>query len=248
MTHPQAAESMDIREKGAALKDGSPQTSERRLYFQLLVFTGCQDLKLIEKAVSSSGFEAVLYEDLHDPKGFGLLLMHENPDFFVHQARDFLKGGVFQGLHYQRDLTMFGRSYSLGRELDLEDWLLKKPRRTALNPDWPWAIWYPLRRKPEFELLSKEEQGKILYEHAKIGMAYGRADLAHDIRLACYGLDRDDNEFVIGLIGRELFPLSHVVEEMRKTQQTARYISSLGPFFTGRVRWQSAAPASAAAH
>jgi len=248
MTHPQASESMDIREKGAAAKDGSPQVSSRRMYFQLCVFTGCADLKPVEAALKASGFEAVLYEDLHDPKGFGILLMNENPDFFVREARAFFGGGIFHGFVYQRDLTMFGRSYSLGRELDLEDWLLNKPRRTALNPEWPWAIWYPLRRKPEFELLPKEEQGKILYEHARIGMAYGRADLAHDVRLACYGLDRDDNEFVIGLIGRELFPLSHVVEEMRKTQQTARYIASLGPFFTGRVRWQSAAPSSAPAH
>ncbi len=239
-----SAEAPDVREKGAPGKDGTPQTSDKRLYFQLSVFTGCLDLDAVEKAVKASGFEAVLYEDFHDARGFALLLMHENPDFFVREARAFLQKQPFSSLTYLRDMTMAGRSYSLGRELDLEDWLLQKPRRTALNPAWPWAIWYPLRRKPEFELLSKEEQGKILYEHAKIGMSYGRADLAHDIRLACYGIDRDDNEFLIGLIGRELFPLSHVVEEMRKTQQTARYIESLGPFFTGRVRWQSPAPLS----
>lgn len=237
---------MDLREKGAPLKDGSPQVSSRRLYFQLCVFTGCPDLAPVQKALQKTGFEAVLYEDLHDPRGFAVLLMNEDPDFFVRQARAFLAGKEFRHLTYQRDLTMFGRTYSLGRELDLEDWLLSKPRRNVLNPAWPWAIWYPLRRKPEFELLPKEEQGKILYEHAKIGMAYGRADAAHDVRLASYGLDRDDNEFVIGLIGKELFPLSHVVEEMRKTQQTARYIESLGPFFTGRVRWQSPAPSAPA--
>ena len=134
---------------------------------------------------------------------------------------------------------MLGRTYSTGREADLEDWLLEKPRRNALNPQWPWAIWYPLRRKPEFELLPKEEQGKILYEHAKIGIAFGQADYAHDIRLACHGLDKNDNEFVLGLIGRDLYPLSKVVQEMRRTQQTAKYMQSLGPFFVGKVFWQS---------
>ena len=65
-------------------------------------------------------------------------------------------------------------------------------------------------------------------------MAFGSADLAHDVRLACHGLDRDDNDFVIGLIGKELFPLSAVVQAMRRTQQTSLYLDRLGPFFVGR--------------
>lgn len=134
---------------------------------------------------------------------------------------------------------MLGRSYAAGREADLEDWLLWKPRRNALNPKFPWAMWYPLRRKPEFELLPKEDQGKILMEHARIGMSYGQAGFTHDIRLACYGLDQKDNEFVLGLVSAELHPLSRLVQDMRKTQQTARYIESLGPFFVGKVLWQS---------
>ena len=66
-------------------------------------------------------------------------------------------------------------------------------------------------------------------------------DFAHDIRLACHGLDRDDNDFVIGLIGKDLFPLSAVVQSMRKTQQTSLYLDRLGPFFVGRAVWQPAA-------
>ncbi len=77
-----------------------------------------------------------------------------------------------------------------------------------LNPDWRWAIWYPLRRSGRFAQLTAEEQRTILAEHGAIGKAFGAADYAHDVRLACHGLDRDDNDFVIGLIGKELFPLS----------------------------------------
>jgi hypothetical protein len=29
------------------------------------------------------------------------------------------------------------------------------------------------------------------------------------------------------------------VQEMRKTEQTAQYLDSLGPFFIGRTAWQS---------
>ena len=40
-------------------------------------------------------------------------------------------------------------------------------------------------------------------------------------------------------IGKELFPLSHIVQSMRKTQQTSLYLEHLGPFFVGRAVWQS---------
>ena len=78
--------------------------------------------------------------------------------------------------------------------------------------------------------------------HAVLGHAYGDTDLAHDIRLACHGLDPHDNDFVIGLVGRDLHPLSHLVQTMRKTVQTSQYIQTLGPFFVGHALWQSPLP------
>jgi chlorite dismutase len=70
-------------------------------------------------------------------------------------------------------------------------------------------------------------------------MEFGRAGYATDIRLACHGLDKNDNDFVIALLGRELYPLSACVQAMRKTKQTAHYLESLGPFFIGKAIWQS---------
>jgi len=134
---------------------------------------------------------------------------------------------------------MVGRTYAGGYETDLENWLLRRPRLTTRNPEWPWAIWYPLRRSGAFAQLPPQEQGAILREHAMIGRAYGEADLGHDVRLACYGLDVHDNDFVIGLIGKDLYPLSHIVQAMRKTRQTSEFIQSMGPFFVGYVLWQS---------
>ena len=57
--------------------------------------------------------------------------------------------------------------------------------------------------------------------------------------IACHGLDVHDNDFLIGLVGKELQPLSHIVQAMRKTAQTSEYMASLGPFFVGHVIWQS---------
>ena len=48
-----------------------------------------------------------------------------------------------------------------------------------------------------------------------------------------------DNDFVIGLVGRQLHPLSHLVQAMRKTTQTSQYLQTLGPFFVGHALWQS---------
>ncbi len=233
-----APEPIDIQERGA-LKNGEPQVTNRRLYFQLQVFTQCFQPQKLVKTLEASKLETVLYLDANDPRGVGLLFMTEDPSDFTGAVRDLLSQEPFVSLVPKPELTMMGRTYSAGREPDLEDWLLYKPRRNALNPEWPWAVWYPLHRKPEFELLTKEEQGKILYEHAKIGIAYGIADYAHDIRLVCYGLDKNDNEFVLGLVGKDLYPLSRVVQDMRKTQQTAKYMQSLGPFFIGKAVWQS---------
>ena len=134
---------------------------------------------------------------------------------------------------------MIGRTYSSGREPNLEEWLLNKPLQNVLNPDFPWAIWYPLRRKPEFYRLEHRERGRILGEHARLGRSLRPlADYASDIRLACFGLDTNDNEFVIGLVGPELYPLSRLIQDMRQTEQTTKYIESLGPFFVGKVHKQ----------
>jgi chlorite dismutase len=145
----------------------------------------------------------------------------------------------FAALSQKPEYTMVGRTYSIGYEPDLTDVLLHRPRRTVLNPAWPWSVWYPLRRSGRFAQLPPEEQRVILAEHGAIGMSFGSADLAHDVRLACHGLDKEDNDFVIGLIGKELFPLSAIVQAMRKTQQTSLYLERLGPFFVGRAIWQS---------
>jgi chlorite dismutase len=226
---------VEVAERGA-----NGQSSNRRLFMQLQAFGGCPDLKVLAGALERSQIDAVLYADLQDPRGVGVLSFSEDPAFFVTRLREVLGAEPFASLTHKPALAMIGRSYSSGYEQDLEDWLLHRPRRTVLNPAWPWAVWYPLRRTGAFAKLSAHEQGAILREHGTIGRAYGEADLAHDIRLVCHGLDSHDNDFLIGLVGKDLQPLSHLVQAMRKTAQTSEYMASLGPFFVGHALWQSA--------
>jgi chlorite dismutase len=225
---------IDVRERGA-----NQQVTDRRLFVQLQVFGGCLDAKPLVRALEAGALEGALYHDLNDPRGVGVLGLSEDPAFFAGPWRELLDAEPFAALPLRPELTMLGRTYSSGYEPDVEDWLLGRPRRTVLNPAWPWAIWYPLRRTGAFARLSPQEQGGIIREHSVLGRAYGDADLAHDVRLACHGLDVHDNDFVIGLVGRDLHPLSHLVQTMRKTAQTSQYLQTLGPFFVGHVLWQS---------
>jgi chlorite dismutase len=230
----------DLAEKGG-MKDGQPQRLDKRLFMQFMAFGNFSaDTRLLGDALDAAGVDGVVYADVNDPRGLGLLTLSDDPDFFLDAVRPMLNRQPFASLTQKPDYTMLGRTYALGYEPDLTDVLLHRPRRTVLNRQWKWAVWYPLRRSGRFAALPADEQRVILAEHGAIGMSYGAGDYAHDIRLACHGLDKSDNDFIVGLVGKDLFPLSSIVQTMRKTQQTSLYLERLGPFFVGRALWQSA--------
>ncbi len=230
---------IDISEKGR-LKDGTAISSDKRLFMQFLAFEGCSGSQDLISSLKSFGLQGVLYSDLNDPYSVGLLVMSESPDYFVEDLREYLLNyGPFKDLRIKPEYTMFGRTYSFGHESDLEEALISGPRNKVLNSDLVWAVWYPLRRSKGFETLSKEDQRSILGEHGKVGFKFGKAGYATDIRLACHGLDKKDNDFVIAVLGKELYPISAVVQAMRKTRQTSMYIESMGPFFIGKALWKS---------
>lgn len=232
------ADVADVAEHGRSA-DGEATSLDRRLFMQLHAFGDARDTGALVAALEAAEIVGVLYEDVNDPTGVGLLTLSENPETFVSEHRSFLQSSPFAGLTPRPEVTMLGRTYALGYEPDLEDTLVERPRRRVLDPALPWAIWYPLRRAGSFEQLSRQEQNTMLMEHGGIGMAFGRAGLGYDIRLACHGLDQADNDFVVGLLGPELHPLSVIVQRMRKTKQTSLHLERLGPFFVGRVAWQS---------
>ena len=222
----------DISEKGAGGK-----SSDRRLFMQLLCFGDCADPMVLVEGAKQAQLDATVYADVNDPTGSAILTWTQDPADFVTKLRPMIQSLGEPVL--KPEFTMLGRSYSIGYEPDLDEALIDRPIRHASNPDWPWAVWYPLRRKGEFSRLDRDTQMGILKEHGVIGMGFGEGDLGHDIRLASHGLDANDNDFTIGLVGKELAPLSILVQTMRKTQQTALYIERLGPFFVGKAVWRS---------
>lgn len=228
----------DVLEHGRT-REGQETSSDRRLFMQLLVFGDCPDAGALVQSLARAGVQGVLYEDINDPRGVGLLTYSEDPNYFIDQMRPFLNSSRFGKLRPKPEYTMLGRTYAIGYEPDLEQALIRRPRNRVNDPQLPWAIWYPLRRAGSFERLSADEQRTILMEHGGIGRAFGKAGHGYDIRLACHGLDKNDNDFVVGLVGPHLHPLSIIVQRMRKTKQTSLHLERLGPFFIGRVLWQS---------
>lgn len=231
-------EAVDVAEHGRT-SEGEATSLDRRLFMQLHAYGGARDTAALISALDQAGVSGALYDDVNDPTGVALLTLSESPEAFVTELRSFLQSSPFAELEPKPELTMLGRTYAIGYEQDLEETLVERPRRRVLDPALPWAIWYPLRRAGSFEQLPRREQDTVLMEHGGVGMAFGRAGLGFDIRLACHGLDRDDNDFVVGLLGPELHPLSVIVQRMRKTKQTSLHLERLGPFFVGRVAWQS---------
>jgi hypothetical protein len=230
----------DLSEKG---RDAHGQVirSERRLYMQLLAFGECSDLAAVIEGVRHFKAPIAIYTDINDPNGIALMAASEDPDFFVGPWRALFHQPVFAALKPKPEYTMMGRSYSIGYEADLDHVLVDRPIHRLTNPEWPWHVWYPLRRAGAFEKLSAGEQKEILGEHGQLGALFSAGDLGYDIRLDCRGLDKNDNDFVIGLIGKQLFPLSAMVQAMRKTRQTSEFLESIGPFFVGKAVWQQVA-------
>lgn len=240
--------SVELRERGAP-RDGVPQFLDQRLYFQLIALEVAGQVQPqalaseLRRGLELYGLSAAIYADLHHPYGLGIVACSETADVLTSRLRTLLlEHRASAGLRIRTEYAMLGRTYSTGFEQDLRYWVLERPRRTLVDPANRYAIWYPLRRKGPFERLEPRQKGAIMQEHGGIGRAYGELDLAHDIRLACHGLDINDNDFVVGLLGKDLYPLSHVVQAMRKTAQTAEYMEKMGPFFVGEVLERTSNP------
>jgi len=227
---------IELSEKGRGA-DGQPVSLDRRLFMQFMAFRNGNAEALKEQFESISA-QAVIYQDLHDARGLGVMAYCQDPAYIVDQIQPILRSQSH--LEYRQEYTMLGRTYAIGYEADLEDVLIHRPVQRVCDPATPWVVYYPVRRSGLFERQSREDQRKMLAEHGGIGHAYGKAGFATDIRLAGHGLNKDDSDFIVGLLGANLFPLSALVQHMRRTRQTSEFIEKMGPFFVGRAFWQPA--------
>ncbi len=227
---------IDISEKGRNA-DGQPISLDRRLFMQFTAFSNCPLGGLIER-LNKEQPQMVVYQDVNDARGVGILAFCEDPNYLVNEFASLINAPLLASMIQKHEFTMLGRTYTIGYENDLQDVLIDRPAQRVCDLATPWAVWYPVRRNGQFEKQPREEQRKMLMEHGGIGHAYGKAGFATDIRLAGHGLNKEDHDFIVGLLGKELFPLSALVQHMRRTRQTSEFIDSMGPFFVGKAIWQ----------
>src|SRR5262245_53969011 len=142
MTTEQPAK-VDVSERGNNA-EGQPITLDRRLFVQLLGFS-CEPglppgeaVQQLAKKFEQTPVGSVIYRDVNHPRGLALLSFTEDPSHFVTEVQPALES-LGAGLTARPELSMLGRTYSTGYEQDLEYWLLRRPRETALNANWPWA-------------------------------------------------------------------------------------------------------------
>src|SRR3954465_11455799 len=76
----------DIFEKGG-MKDGQPQRLNERLFMQFLAFGNCTFSRALAETLQAAGIPGVVYEDVNDPRGVGVLTFSEDPNFFVERLR-----------------------------------------------------------------------------------------------------------------------------------------------------------------
>src|SRR5262245_43575525 len=112
-------DTVDVREHGAA-REGRPQTLDRRLFMQLVVFdcrgkTGALDaLRGVGAGLERRQAPSVLYEDVAHPDSIGLLAYSEDPSDFVTKVRGAYASARELGLRVRPALSMLGRTYSSG--------------------------------------------------------------------------------------------------------------------------------------
>lgn len=150
-------EPLDLRERG-----GGDAASDRRLFVQFHAWTDCYDSAALAEALLLADVQGALYEDLSDPVGVGVVTFSETPGDFVGAIRRALCADPFVRLTPRREYTMFGRTYAIGYERDLDDVLIHRPISRMLDPELPYCIWYPLRRKAAFNRLPDERRKSML--------------------------------------------------------------------------------------
>ncbi len=163
---------IDVNEYGGK-KEGVKQSTNRRLFMQLLVFrvpSGAPDAIGAElvKTLRARKIPGVVYADTMDPRGLALLSWGDDPARFVRDVRPLFGEALLASVELRHDFAMLGRTYSTGHEPELEWSLLRRPIENVTNEAYRWHVWYPLRRKGAFAKLEPIDQSHILREHASM--------------------------------------------------------------------------------
>jgi len=211
--------------------------SDNTLFLQLQVFdiepaAGPRAMvSALSRRLREKRIDGVIYGDANDHRGIGLLTWATNPGDILDNVHALLGGKRFSALTPRPGWVMFGRVGS--------DQPYGTTVETLLNGSQSWAVWYPVRNKPEWGSLDAGSQQSVHDEHieaAKSFIAEGRVSYA---RLACHGLDPEDNDYISYMAAADLGDISSLAEAIRGTAQVSTHTDKMGPVFVGRKIWQN---------
>ena len=234
---------LSLAERGKTA-EGAPQSLDRRLFVQLLAYTGCPDAAPLAEAADQAGVGGVVYESAQDPQGVAVALFHEDPAFFVEDGRRLHTSAPFRDLAPLPALTMLGRTYSIGYEQDLLGTLVARPVKTMTNPDV--VVGRVVPAPAERPVRAGAARGAAADAHGarrdRPGVR-GRRPTPTTSASRATGWTRTTTDFVAGLVGKSLFPLSKPSSSgCGRRARRPSSSSRLGPFFAGRAVWQGAGP------
>src|SRR5690606_8653873 len=99
-----------------------PQRLDQRLFMQLIVVSALDRSKnlgiSLGEEIHSRGVGVVVYEDVCDPLGYGILTYSTNPAVFTEKVRPAMRTESLGDYEVRHDLSMMGRTYSTGYEQD----------------------------------------------------------------------------------------------------------------------------------
>ena len=113
-------DNVDIHEKGRSAT-GEVIVSDRRLFMQFHAFDACAEPSGLIQSLEHHRVQGALYLDINDPQGVGLITYSESPDYFLDDVRAILTQSPFCDLVAKPEYTMFGRTYAIGYEPDLDE-------------------------------------------------------------------------------------------------------------------------------
>ena len=225
-------------EKGT--RDGERISLDRRLFVKFTACGNCRDVNAAAaNALDRAGVTGALYLDANDPRGIGLVAVSEDPEWFVTTWRDLLASpplrcdGAKGRSSTCWDAPIPSATSRTSSTCSSSGRSPASPtRRSAGRSGTRFAVPSPSRSSPPpTSAASSPSTAPSATGTAPPGSPSTCASPAT-------ASTANDNDFIIGLLGANLFPLSSIVQAMRGTEQTSRYLESLGPFFVGRVAWQ----------
>jgi hypothetical protein len=208
------------------------------LFLQLLVFTDCVDYKPLSLQLDRLPIDCLLFKDLRDPQGIGLLAFSDDPEHIASDLRDMLSSRLFRAFMLRHELTMTARTFgdiARARE-ELE--------AATRNREWPWAIWHPIKGTAALAALDEKLHAAAFGRMVDV-TGLGPSDFGR-VLLKGHGLDGHGNDFVQGFFGRHLHQLSAIIESTQRSPLHGELVSASGPYFVGRSLAAGDAPAAQA--